>query len=195
MAMALTLLRFFLIIPFSACFFIPAAHPLAPHGMTIALVIFIIASITDYLDGYVARARNEVSVLGAALDPLADKMLIAAALLLMVNSKIISGIAILGALIILMREVMVTGFREAIALQGGSLPVTKTAKWKTTLQMIALPLLLATTPAILSFEIKPLLGEQFLPLAIGVFWAAVCLTLLSGADYTIRAVKFLRNAS
>ncbi len=185
MAMALTLLRFVLIIPFSACFFLPI-----PHAMVVALFIFLVASITDFLDGYIARARNEVSVLGAALDPLADKLLIAAALLLMVHSDILSGINVIGALIILMREVMVTGLRESVVMQGGSLPVTKIAKWKTTLQMIAFSLLLSTA----TISGKPLLGANFLPVTNGVFWFAVMLTLWSGADYTLRAVAFLRKA-
>ena len=185
MAMALTLLRFILIVPFAACFFFQI-----PHAMIVALVIFIIASITDFLDGYVARARNEVSVLGATLDPLADKLLIAAALLLMVYGNILSGYNVLGGLIILMREVMVTGLRESVVMQGGRLPVTKIAKWKTTFQMIAFGLFLATA----TNSGDALLGAGFLPLTNGVFWFAVTLTLWSGADYTLRAVSFLRKA-
>lgn len=180
MAMLLTLLRFVLIIPFSICFLVDASW-----AMPAALVIFIIASVTDWLDGYVARARNEVTVLGAALDPLADKMLTATAFVLLIYTNMISGPAVFGGLIIIMREILVTGMRESVALQGGSLPVTKIAKWKTAFQMAAIIGLIAVSP-------DSVLPANFTSLALGLFWAAVVLTFWTGADYTIRAIRYLR---
>lgn len=179
MAMMLTMLRFTLIIPFSICFFISAKW-----AMPIAFFIFIIAAITDYFDGVAARALNQTSVLGAALDPLADKMLTGAALLLLIYNDTLIGYHVFGALIILSREFLVTGLREAVALQGGSLAVTKIAKWKTTFQLIALAGLLAIAP-------QSLFGPSLLPFVMAIFWVSVVLTFWTGIDYAIKAYKFL----
>lgn len=181
MATLITLARIALIVPFAAMFFVNAAW-----AMTAALVIFIIAASTDFLDGYVARARGEISALGAALDPLADKLLVAAALMLLIRNGVISGAGVAAAIVIVLREILVGGLREAVTLKGGALPVTGLAKGKTALQLIAIGLLLAAAPG------GPL-SDGAQPLASGVFWLAAVLTLWTGADYSWRAAGILRD--
>lgn len=182
MATLITLARIALIVPFAAMFFIDA-----PWAMAAALVLFLIAAATDFLDGYIARARGEVTALGAALDPLADKLLIAAALLLLIRNGVIAGAGIVAALIIILREILVGGLREAVAIAGGRLPVTPLAKWKTAAQMIAVGLLLAAAPG-------GVLGEGARPLGSGLFWLAAILTFWTGAGYALNAAAFLSGA-
>jgi CDP-diacylglycerol--glycerol-3-phosphate 3-phosphatidyltransferase len=182
MATFITLARIALILPFAAMFFIAA-----PWAMNAALAIFVIAAATDFLDGMIARARGEVTALGAALDPLADKLLVAAALVLLIRNGVISGAGVLAALVIILREILVGGLREAVTLAGGSLPVTPLAKWKTAAQLIAAGLLLASAPG-------GVLGEGARPLAGGLFWLAAVLTFWTGAEYAFKATAFLRAA-
>ncbi len=181
MANLLTLARIALILPFAAMFYVSASW-----AMTAALVIFIIAASTDFLDGYIARARGETSALGAALDPLADKLLVAAALILLIRNGVIAGAGVAAALIIILREILVGGLREAVTLKGASLPVTGLAKGKTALQLIAVGLLLASAPG-------GVLGEGARAIASGAFWLAAILTLWTGADYSWRAAGLLRD--
>lgn len=182
MANLLTLSRILLIIPFAAMFFLDTSFALKG-----ALILFAVAAATDLLDGAVARARNETTALGAALDPLADKLLVAAALLLLVRNGIIRDFDVVAALIILLREVLIGGLREAVGGRGATLPVTPLAKWKTTAQLIALGLFLAAAPA-------GLVGESLRPFASAAFWAATVLTFVTGVDYARRAVALLRGA-
>ena len=133
MANLITLARIGLIIPFIVSFTWNAGW-----NMNAALIIFVVAALTDFLDGWVARARNETSALGAALDPLADKLLITAALILLARNGVITGIATYAMLAIILRELLISGLREAVAQNDGSLPVTKLAKWKTTVQILSL---------------------------------------------------------
>ena len=181
MANLLTLARIALIVPLTAMFFINAAW-----AMTAALVIFIIAASTDFLDGYIARVRGGTPALGAALDPLADKLLVAAALILLIRNGVIAGAGVAAALIIILREILVGGLREAVSLKGASLPVTGLAKAKTAAQLIAVGLLLASAPG-------GVLGEGARPLAAGAFWLAAMLTLWTGADYSWRAAGLLND--
>lgn len=181
MATLITLARIALIVPFAAMFFSGA-----PWAMTAALVIFLVAASTDFLDGYVARARGETSALGAALDPLADKLLVAAALVLLIRNGVISGAGVAAALVIVLREILVSGLREAIAQRGGSLAVTGPAKWKTAAQLIAIGLLLASAPG-------GAFGEGLRPLASGLFWIAAALTFWTGAEYASKAAAILRG--
>ncbi len=181
MANLLTLARMLMILPFAAMFFVSA-----PWGMHAALFIFAVASLTDLLDGRVARARGETTVLGAALDPIADKLLVAAALLLLTRNGVIRDAGVLGALAILCREILVGGLREALGARGLVMPVTPLAKVKTTAQLVALAALLAAAPG-------AVLGEQARPLAAGLFWMAVALTLWTGGDYTLRAALALKR--
>jgi CDP-diacylglycerol--glycerol-3-phosphate 3-phosphatidyltransferase len=181
MANLITLARVALIAPFAAMFFVNATW-----AMTAALVIFLVAASTDFLDGYVARARGETSALGAALDPLADKLLVAAALILLIRNGVIAGAGVAAAIVIVLREILVGGLREAVTLKGGRLPVTGLAKGKTALQLIAIGLLLASAPG-------GLLGEGARAFASGVFWLAAALTLWTGADYSWRAAELLKG--
>lgn len=180
MANLITLARMALVVPFAVAFLWDASW-----NMKAALVIFVIAAASDFLDGRVARARGEVSALGAALDPLADKLLIAAALILLLRNGVIAGFGVYAVLIIILREILVTGLREALGAQGGSLPVTPLAKWKTAIQLLASGLLLAAAP-------NGLVGEAMLPAASAALWAAAFLTLWTGADYAIRAASRLQ---
>ena len=180
MANRITLARIILIIPFAAMFFINAAW-----AMTAALALFAIAAISDFFDGMIARARNETSALGAALDPLADKLLVATALLLLVKNGFIRDADILAALIILLREILVSGLREALGPRGATLAVTRLAKWKTTAQLIALALFLASSPTGLA-------GAGFIPAASAVLWLAALLTAITGFQYAKEAIRLLR---
>ena len=179
MANLITLARIALIIPFVFLFLVNA-----PWNMTAAFAVFVLASLTDFVDGRVARARGEVSALGAALDPLADKLLITAALVLLMRNGVIGGPGVIAALAIILREMLVSGLREAVVAHGGSMPVTGLAKWKTAVQITAAGLLLATAP-------QGLIGGEFRGVGVGVLWTAAVLTIWTGADYSIRAAKLL----
>lgn len=152
--------------------------------MIAAFVIFVIASLTDFIDGRIARARGEVSALGAALDPLADKLLIIAALVMLIRMGVIASWDVIAALSIVLREVLVTGLREALSTRGGKLPVTRIAKWKTTAQLLAAGLLVAAAPG-------GLIGASAAGAGTAALWIAAILTIWSGADYTLRAAKQL----
>ena len=109
-----------------------------PYEWLAAFVVFGIAGLTDYLDGYLARAQGTVSKIGVFLDPIADKIMVAAVIVMLVDSGIVHGLAVVAALIILLREIIVSGLREYLATLQVSLPVSRLAKWKTAFQMIAL---------------------------------------------------------
>ncbi|MEL7486413.1 MAG: CDP-diacylglycerol--glycerol-3-phosphate 3-phosphatidyltransferase [Pseudomonadota bacterium] len=179
MANMITIARIALIAPFIAFFYIAEAW-----AMKAAFVVFVIASLTDFLDGYVARARDEVSALGAALDPIADKLLVAAALVLLTRNGVIRDAGVIAAIAILLREILVGGLREALAARGAALPVTGLAKAKTALQLIAIALLLASAPGGVA-------GPSIRPLAAGLFWLAAALTVWTGAGYTLTAAQTL----
>ena len=142
---------------------------------------------TDYLDGYLARQRAEVSTFGKLLDPIADKMLVAAVLLLLVGFGQLSGISIIPALIILMREILVSGMREFLAGFGSKgLPVSFLAKWKTVVQMVALGFLIVGDA-----------GPEIIPVTlIGVIgiWAASVLTLVTGWQYVRESMSQIVEA-
>lgn len=142
----------------------------------LALGIFIIAAITDFFDGWLARRWQLQSSLGRMLDPIADKLLVAAALLALVGDNTIEGAHLWAAIIILCREVLVSGLREYLAELRVSVPVTQLAKWKTAIQFIAMCFLIAG-PA----------GDVVLPfntqIGLGLLWVAAALTLYTGYDY------------
>ncbi len=141
-----------------------------------ALAIYIIAAITDFFDGYLARRWKQQSSLGRMLDPIADKVLVAVVLLVLCSSPILYGGHIWAAIIILSREVLVSGLREYLGELQVSVPVTKIAKWKTTVQLVAIGFLIAG-PA----------GDTIIPhlttFGIGLLWVAAGLTLYTGYDY------------
>jgi CDP-diacylglycerol--glycerol-3-phosphate 3-phosphatidyltransferase/cardiolipin synthase len=142
----------------------------------IALAIYIIAGITDYLDGWLARAWSQQSAIGRMLDPIADKLLVASCLLMLVADGTIAGVSLWAAIIILCREILVSGLREFLAELKVSVPVSQVAKWKTAAQLVAVGFLIAG-PA----------GEAVLPgtIQIGVvlLWIAAILTIYTGWDY------------
>jgi CDP-diacylglycerol--glycerol-3-phosphate 3-phosphatidyltransferase len=152
-----------------------------------ALAIFIIAGFTDYLDGYFARAYAQQSVLGRMLDPIADKLLVAACLLMLVSDATIAGWSLWAALVILCREILVSGLREFLAELKVSVPVSRVAKWKTTVQLVAIGFLVAG-PA----------GESVLPgttlIGIVLLWAAAILTLYTGWDYLKTGLHYMMDA-
>jgi len=141
----------------------------------IGFTIFTLAGITDFLDGYVARRYNMTSALGKFMDPIADKLLIAAALLMMVAFQRIEGLAVIAAVVILCREFVVSGLREFLADLKVSVPVSYLAKWKTTLQIFALGFLLVGDAAPDMID-AVLIGNICL-------WVAAILTLYTGYDY------------
>ncbi len=149
-----------------------------------ALAIFIAAAITDFLDGWLARAWHQQSALGRMLDPIADKLLISVILLMLAANETISGYHLWAAAIILSREVLVSGLREFLGQLQVSVPVTWLAKWKTAVQMVAIGFLIVG-PA----------GESVLPgnTEIGLYglWLAAALTLYTGYDYFRAGVRHL----
>lgn len=181
MANYLTFGRVALIVPFVAVFLWSA-----PWNMKAAFVVFVIAALTDLFDGWVARARKETTALGAALDPIADKLLIAAAMILLVRNGIIHGPGVIAVIIIIAREILVSGLREAVAAKGAALKVTPLAKWKTAAQLLAAGLFLAAAP-------QGFAGEALRSSASGVLWLAAVLTFWTGADYAWRAAHILRG--
>jgi cardiolipin synthase len=150
--------------------------PREPWARWTALAIFVAAGISDFFDGYLARAWAQQSSLGRMLDPIADKLLVSAALLVLSANQTISGLSLWAAIVILCREILVSGLREHLAELRVPLPVTALAKWKTAVQFIAVAFLIAG-PA----------GEAVLPgsITIGIvlLWIAATLTLYTGWDY------------
>ena len=142
----------------------------------VALAVFIAAGITDYLDGYYARIWNQQSAFGRMLDPIADKLLVASCLLMLAADGIIHGWSLWAAIVILCREILVSGLREYLAALRVSVPVTKLAKWKTTVQLIAIGFLLAG-PA--GDEVVPMVSM----IGLALLWASAILTMYTGYDY------------
>lgn len=142
----------------------------------LALAVFTAASITDFFDGYLARIWSQQSAIGRMLDPIADKLLVAAALLLLVGNGVIHGWHLWAAVIIMSREILVSGLREYLAEVEVSVPVTRIAKWKTAMQMVAIGVLLSV-PA----------GEKVIPhitqLGYALLWLSAIMTIYTGYDY------------
>ena len=153
----------------------------------VACGLFTIAAITDFLDGYIARILRQQSVLGQFLDPIADKLLVSAAILMLVGFGQITGYVILPALVILCREILVSGLREFLAGISIGMPVSALAKWKTVIQMVAIGFLIVgdVGPAILPIR---LIGEAGL-------WAAALLTLVTGYDYLRVGLRHIEQAT
>lgn len=147
-------------------------------GAWLALVVYGLACITDWLDGYLARSRAQQSDFGRFLDPVADKLLVAAVLMVLVALRQIDGLSVASALIILCREILVSGLREFLAGLSVSVPVSRLAKWKTGIQMTALGFLIVGDQGAPFWTWFPvaLIGE----IGLG---AAAALTLLTGYDY------------
>lgn len=151
-----------------------------------ACVVFSAAAITDYFDGRIARGRRQMSDIGRMLDPIADKLLVGATLMLLAGQGRLSAWGLYPAIVILLREILVSGLREYLAGLRVGLPVTGMAKWKTGFQMGALGTLLAGDSS------ARLLHLQFLPVAgIGeaMLWVAAGLTLWTGWDYLVAGLR------
>jgi cardiolipin synthase (CMP-forming) len=150
----------------------------------VALAIFIAAGVTDILDGYFARIWGQMSSLGRMLDPIADKLLVSACLLMLAAEKSIHGWALLAAVIILCREILVSGLREYLAELRVGVPVTRLAKWKTVGQMVAIGFLIAGEA-----------GDRIIPgiteIGIGLLWASALLTLYTGWDYMRAGLRYM----
>ncbi|MBA2127262.1 CDP-diacylglycerol--glycerol-3-phosphate 3-phosphatidyltransferase [Hyphomicrobium methylovorum] len=152
----------------------------------LAFTIFVVACLTDWLDGYLARIWEQQSTLGRMLDPIADKLLVGATLLMLVYVDTIGDWSIWAAIIILSREILVSGLREFLAELNVKVHVTQLAKWKTTAQFVSLALLLAGPAA-----------EEILPgttiAGIALLWVAALLTLLTGYDYLKAGIRHAIN--
>jgi len=168
------------------CFFVEGSLQSSDTSRWTALAIFAIASITDFFDGYLARIWQQTSTIGRMLDPIADKLLVSACLLLLAADGTIAGWTLWAAIIILCREILVSGLREYLAELKVSVPVSQLAKWKTTAQMVALAFLLAG-PA----------GEKILPytteIGIVLLWVSAILTLYTGWDYFRAGLKHVMD--
>ena len=155
-----------------------------PIWLWTALGIFILAAITDYLDGYLARAWSQQSSLGKMLDPIADKLLVGAVLIMLAANGTVTGLALVPAIIILSREILVSGLREYLGQMNLSVPVSNLAKWKTTVQMVALGVLIAG-PA----------GDALIAgttsAGIALLWLAALLTIWTGYDYVRAGIVHL----
>jgi len=150
----------------------------------VALAIFIAAGVTDFFDGYFARAWGQHSSFGRMLDPIADKLLVASCLLMLAANGTIKGWSLWAAIVILCREILVSGLREYLAELRVSVPVTRLAKWKTTAQLVAIGFLLAGEA-----------GDRILPVVtltgLTLLWMSALLTLYTGYDYFRAGVRHL----
>lgn len=166
----LTISRIVAIPVIVAAFYIPG-----DGARWFSCVLFLAAAATDFFDGWLARRNNSVSHLGRFLDPIADKLLVAAVLLMLAHFRRLGVAGELPAVVILLREILVSGLREYLAELRVGMPVSRLAKWKTALQMTALPMLMvgSAAPAWLPASV---IGEICL-------WLAGVLTLMTGWDY------------
>ena len=157
-------------------------------GYAAAFVLYCAMGVTDYFDGYLARAQGAVSRLGIFLDPIADKIMVAAVILMLVGTRfedraIIAGIHLIAALIILLREIAVSGLREFLGGIQVSVPVSRLAKWKTTFQLVSLgALILAGALPQVAFVKQT---------GLATLWAAAALTLVTGWDYLRVGLKHM----
>jgi cardiolipin synthase (CMP-forming) len=170
------------------CFFVEGQLESSDVARWTALAIFAVASITDYLDGYLARIWNQTSNIGRMLDPIADKLLVAAALLLLAADQTIAGWSLWAAITILCREILVSGLREYLAALKVSVPVTRIAKWKTTIQMVAIAFLLAGPAGDKLVSYPDMVVTHT---GITLLWIAAILTFYTGYDYFRAGVKHL----
>ena len=198
---ALTVLRL-LVAPGVPLMFLFVSRPFADFA---ALALFVLAAVTDWFDGYIARAWGQESRFGAAMDPIADKAMVVIALVVMTGYSGMNPWLILPVTVILFREVFVSGLREFLGADAGKLKVTKLAKWKTTTQMVAISFMfLGTGLDFYESGRPPLVGETRLPwsddwsdlatqIGMVMIWAAAILTAITGWDYFVKARPWLRD--
>lgn len=158
-------------------------HPGNTAYLWIALALYIIAALTDFLDGWLARKLNQVSAFGIFLDPISDKIFVAALLVALVANGALAGLWLTPVIVILSREFWVSGLREYLGPKNVSLPVSRLAKWKTASQMLALGFLI----------IGPALPQALMAGQLLLTLAAL-LTLKTGLDYTRAALKAMQEA-
>ena len=171
-------------IPIMVCLLLFVADP---AGSWLAFSVYTYACITDFFDGYLARAWHQQSAFGRFLDPIADKLLISSVLLVLVGIDRFHGVTVLPAAVILCREILVSGLREFLAEVRVSMPVSNLAKWKTSIQMLAMGFLLVGNS-----------GPDFGPvstLEIGIYglWVAASLTVITGIDYLIAGLRHIHE--
>ncbi len=177
LANILTLARLVLLPPMIVLFFLPFSW-----AAWLCLILYIIGAATDWLDGWVARRFNQVSEFGALMDPITDKIFVITTLLMLVAVERIEHLWVLGVVIIIVREFAVSGIREYLGGKDIKLPVTKLAKWKTALQMIATGILIVGP----FFTGGQMLGQLLLA-------AASILTIVTGWGYLKTALDHLRK--
>jgi len=200
---------------------VPLAYVLFPSPMAdwVALILFVGASFTDFLDGYLARKWNQMSNFGRMLDPIADKVMVVIALLVVVSFSQMDAFILIPVVIILFREIFVSGLREFLGADAGRLQVTKLAKWKTTVQMVAIAAILLTNMlgvyvSTNSFAMEQAYAWQVMMgevqddsnlyilyqsyvyvgnAGIILIWLAALLTFITGLDYFRKALPFLKE--
>lgn len=166
------------------CFFLEGRLQSSDFARWLALAIFVAASLTDFFDGYLARKWKQTSNIGRMLDPIADKLVVSVVLLLLAAEGSIAGWSLWAAVIILCREILVSGLREYLATLEVSVPVSRLAKWKTAIQLVAIGFLLAG-PA--GDKIIPYVSEAGLVL----LWISALVTLYTGWDYFRSGLKHM----
>ena len=166
-------------------FFVLAFYLQGFYGYLTALILFIVASFTDFLDGMLARLLGQESKLGELLDPIADKIIVATALILLVMDGTIRHYEVIAAIIILTREILISGLREFLAKGKIKLPVSSLAKLKTVLQMVSIALLLSgeTGNKIINFQ-----DYNAQTIGIILLWLSAALTLFTGYDYMRKGI-------
>ncbi len=177
----LTIGRIIIVPIFVLSFFIPGVF-----GDLVPFFLFVIASFTDYLDGLLARLYKEESKLGELLDPIADKILVAAALVLLIMNGIIKNYEVIAAIVILTREILISGLREYLAKRSkDTVPVSSMSKFKTFIQMFSIALLLTgeTGNKIINFQ-----DYNAQTIGIILLWVAAFLTLYTGYDYLRKGI-------
>jgi CDP-diacylglycerol--glycerol-3-phosphate 3-phosphatidyltransferase len=185
--------------PGVALAFVVFDRPLADW---VAITLFVMAALTDYVDGRLARAWGQESAFGKMLDPIADKAMVVIALAVIVGLSDINPLILVPVAFILLREVFVSGLREFLGAKADRLKVTWLAKWKTTAQMVAIPVLLFA--GILEYDKRH--GDLWVSFwfhdwavwlsanaGLMLIWAAGLLTVLTGYDYLVKALPFLRD--
>ncbi|MGF1606078.1 MAG: CDP-diacylglycerol--glycerol-3-phosphate 3-phosphatidyltransferase [Rhodothalassiaceae bacterium] len=179
----LTIARIVLIPALVALFFVPG-----PGGSAALAAVFVIASITDWLDGYFARKLQVVSRLGTFLDPIADKLMVAAALVMLAGDGRLGLAGSVAAVIILLRELFIAGLREYLAGAEINVPVSQLAKWKTAAQMVAITVLLLAPALGVAAALAHMTGLILL-------WLAAAMTAVTGWQYWQGALPVLRTPS
>ena len=177
----LTLIRIWAIPAIVVTFFFEGAW-----SSWLGVVFFTIAGITDYMDGYLARHLNQLSRFGRVLDPIADKLLVGSILIMLSWQGRLPGIMVLPAVVILCREILVSGLREFLAEIKVGCPVTRLAKWKTGCQMTALPVLMVAEP-----HVSGCMYVFFLVVGTLALWGAAILTVMTGYDYWKSGRKYM----